>query len=1143
VAADVDPVRAVTPVTKVEPALEPPKRPEGLPALSERGAKQIAAAKRLIDEQRYTEASLELERALRFDPNHYEIHRALALLHWQAGNIERARTHASKTLEANPDCAAAHYILGRCYTIGGDKASALVSFRTAVLCSDLDEDKETAALCHYHLGQALASEGYLQASLAEFDAFERAAKQLGPSPARLELAALLRSTKGIAGEERSQVLEKLGRFGEAADAIAPFITSGLPDVERGKRYARLLAQAGRFEAAVAAARSVPADDSEFVAFLFDLHNRAGHPEGMIEDLRTRVLAKPDDAAMLVHLADALERLNRGPEARAELRDFLERHSEAHAIRARLLELLAASGEGPEAVAVAAEGIRCNPERTSEWEARLAALAGVPHALEEVLGVPPEKTDDAATSYLRAVLANAADRKELASAYFARSLELDRSFVAARIALASSHLSAYEYEDSLRIASRTDPDRPEDARLERILGQVYDALDDIEKAEFHFRAATQLDRDDLKSMFALARLYRRTDRVLQAQRQLRVLLEKEPNHDDARELLALLYLKEGKRDVFAQEIEELRRRTRSAATAARCRTFLEPELIRDMAARRRVLTEGLGEGPGDAAIWVAIAETYEGSDAAAAREAYVKALELEPHNEDATLGAVRAAQALLDFEEAAQRLRGLLPVRPNRHEWRRGLIELYGILQDYDAAMALAEAAEARRDLPAPQQRSYRAALIATLTAAGRIDEAIQHLRTWSDSEPADRGWKHSLADLLREQERPHEAVPIYEELVRQETKDADLRREFLDALIHAERHDRATQFALEWLQDDPENDQLIGTLAEVLAIQTRMDDAIELVQTRLLRTAQREWFQDLLVRRLTIAKRYAESIELTESLIDEVITILRSVPEGGRRRAAEQPRDDRIAQRPNDPSTLDELQGRLVDLRAGRRGLPGLASQLLADKQFRKAEQQVMTWLETAAESPARTRYLLALVDAQRAQGNEAQAGVSLERALTLLPTHPTLNNDTAYLWIERGERLDEAEKLIRFAVGREPRQAAYLDTYGWLLYKKGDFEGAKKWLVRANHARGGKDPVLNDHLGDTLWRLKQPDKAMEHWEQAVKLSNEREQDARIADDERRVRTVTPIKIEEAKAGGSPPVAPSGGEPHPPAPGAKTGTP
>jgi tetratricopeptide (TPR) repeat protein len=1112
---------------RVEPTVERPKKPATVAPLSERGAKQITAARRLIDDQRYTEASLELERALRYDPNHFEIHRALALLHWQAGNVERAKSAASRAIEGNPDSAAAHYILGRCHALAGDRTAAHTAFRTALLCSDFDQEPETAALCHYHLAEALAAESYLDAALAEYEAFEKLAVSLKATAPRGELGTLLRSTQGSAGEERSRILEKLGRFAEAAAALAPSVAASPQDIAKGTRYAKLLAAAGRLHDALAAARAIPSDDPEIITLLFDLHERAGRPERIVDDLKAKLAARPDEPRLVLNLVDALTRLRRFDDARRELEGFLARNGDAHDVRLRLVDVLSSQGAWSDLLKACAEGIHRQPDRAADFEARILALTADEGAAKKLNDLEVGERDDFAVLYLRGVWATGAGHPDRAELLFRRAVDADNTFVPARVALAQIYLKGYRYDDALKTAARADADRPEDARLERLLGRVYDRLDDVEKAERHYRAVTQLDRTDTESMLALAQLFRRTDRGLQAQRQLRVLLDKDPNHEAARELLALTYFKETKPDVAFQEIEELRRRSTSPTTVARCRTLLEPGLRRDPAASREVLLEAMKAGTPDAATWIAVAESYDDGEPEQAHEAYVNALAVEPDNEEATVGAARAAQRLLAFEETAQRLRELLRQRPNRHDWRLALIELYAVVQNHDAALELTQSQEARADLPVGRRRDYRRAMVDALQGAGRADEAITLLKTWADTEPDNTDWTKRLASEYLEAKEASKAVPLYERLFLADPKDEAIRSSLIKTLRFAGRHDRAAQYVLEWLDDDPESDQSLWMLATILADAKRVDDALELARTRLLKTSNREGFQDFIVETLSRAKRHDECIEMVESLTDEVITIVRAFPEGGRRRPVERPRDEQLVNRPNEPATLETLTDRLENLRAR------LAIQLIIAKRYRDAEQKLTTWLEAATDPLTRVRYLLGLAESQRSQGNEQQAGANLERALVLQPMDVTLNNDIAYLWIDRGVRLPEAEKLIRYAVGRAPRQAAYLDTYGWLMYKKGEFAEAKKWLLRGNRGRDGKDPVIHDHLGDTCWRLGQSAEAIEHWTTAVRLSKERDENRRIADDERRVRTVTPKKIEDASAGREPAVAPLA-EPAPP---------
>ncbi len=1119
----VDHTRALVPASQIEPPVEQPGKPEGVAPLSERGAQQIAAARRLIDDQRFTEASLELERALRYDPNHFEIHRALAQLHWQAGNVERAKSAAAKAIEGNPDCAAAHYILGRCFALAGDRTEAQTEFRIALLCSDFDRDIETAALCHYHLASTLAAEGYLEAALGEYDAFEKLSTTMKSTTPRGELATLLRARKGLAGEERSQILEKLGRFDEAAAALAPIVSESPRDIAIGTRYAKLLAAAGRIDDALAAARMIPSDDPEIIALLFNLHEQAGHPERIVDDLKSKLAARPDDPRLLLNLVDALMRLQRYAEARLELEGFLARNGDALEVRLRLADVLASQGAWTELLNVCADGVRREPERAADFEARILAIAADENAARKLNDLDLGQGEDFALLYLRGLLATGAGSHDRAEAFFRRAVDVDATFVPARIALARIYIRQYRYDEALKAAARTDADRPEDPRLERLLGRVYDRLDDEVKAEQHYRAATQLDRSDTESMLALAQLFRRTDRSLQAQRQLRVLLEKDPDHEAARELLALTYMRENKPDIAFQEIEELRRRSTSPTTVARCRTLLEPGLRRDPAASREVLLEAMKEGKPDTATWMAVAESYGDSEPAQAYQAYLNALAIEPDSEEAEVGVVMSAQRLLEFEEAAERLRTLLESRPNRHEWRvgrSGLIDLYEIIQNFPVALELARVQEARADLSSDRRRDYRRAMINTLHNADRSEEAIALLKTWAEEEPDNREWTLRLASEYMDAKETAKALSLYVQLFKEDPKDKDIRRRIIVSHVMAGRHDRAAQYVLEWLDDDPESDPSLLMLASVLADGGRVDDALELARTRLLNSANREDFQDVVLEALSRAKRHDECIEIIEALMDEVISTVRTLSEGGRRRQVERARDEQLVNRPDEPATLQSLNDRMEDLRSR------LAIQLISAKRYRDAEQNLTIWLDETTDSATRFRYLLGLADAQRSQGNEELAGTTLERALVLQPTYVTLSNDVAYLWIDRGIRLEEAERLIRYALGRSPRQAAYLDTYGWLLYKKGEFAEARKWLLRGNRGRDGQDPVILDHLGDTYWRLGQSAEAIEHWTAAVRISNERDEDRRIADDERRVRTVTPKKIEDAGAGREPSVAP-----------------
>jgi predicted Zn-dependent protease len=1077
---------------------------------------------------------MELERALRYDPNHPEIHRALATLNWEAGNVQRARVAARWALDADPADGLAFYVIGRCEAAAGSTGAAVAAFRTALLCSDPEKHLDLTVLCHYYLAEALAKEGYLEAALQQYSDFETAAAELDEASVSGELDALPRipsrharedrerilgpAGRGSAAEARSAILERLWRFSEAADALAPKAADSPNDAALGVRYARLLARAERFDDALEAARAIPSDDDTVIRLLEEIHELAGRPEAVIDDLRSRLTARPDDAGLALALGEALMRFNRAGEARQELQQYLHRHPEADLVRAKLVEVLSTLSAWPEALEISADRLLRHPDDPGQVESKIRALASNEDATARLLGQGVDPGESFASLYLRGVLAAAAGRLEKAERLLSAALSKRDRFLPARAALARVYLRLYRYDDALRTAGRAEEDVAQDARLERVLGEVYERLDELDEAELHFRAAVQLDRADTDAMLALARLHHRRGHRLQAMRQLRVLLQDYPMQEAARELLAVAYLQDGKLDAAVEEFEELRKLATTSTTKARCEAIVQQFRTRDSEAYRQTLLDAMEHGRPDADTWIAIAESYNRFDEAAdVRRAHIHALAIDPENEEAVLGLVDAERRLLAFEEAAKHLEALLPRRPNRHSWRLELIELYWNIQDYDAALALAAKQEARSDLSDAAQKRYRLAIAGTLQLAGRTEEAVKRLEAWAEVSPDDPEWPLRLAREYLRLERTSDAVSIYETVYE---SDPELLYDLVDALVEAEQYDRAGQLTLERLHDDPDSDDAVSRLAYVLAVGERREDAIEILRNKLLHSLNREQLQTLLIRHLRSADKHEEAIDFAAALIDEVLSIMHQTREQAPRRPADGLTDEEIARRPDEPFTMQRLHDRLVILRLE------LVRSLFAAEELRRAEHKLTTWIDEAREPSERAEYLNSLADCYQLRGDETRANETWERVLAIVPDGPGLNNNVAYSWIDRGVRMNEAERMIRYALWRQPRQPAYIDTYGWLLYKKGSPAEAKKWLERAKGRMPQPDPVVFDHLGDTCWRLGQTSEAIEYWGAALEALGAPDDEGPIPADRRRVRDRTQQKIDDALAGGTPEVEP-----------------
>lgn len=107
-----------------------------------------------------------------------------------------------------------------------------------------------------------------------------------------------------------------------------------------------------------------------------------------------------------------------------------------------------------------------------------------------------------------------------------------------------------------------------------------------------------------------------------------------------------------------------------------------------------------------------------------------------------------------------------------------------------------------------------------------------------------------------------------------------------------------------------------------------------------------------------------------------------------------------------------------------------------------------------------------------------------LRKLIDKKPDHAHALNALGYSLADRNERLEEAAGLIDRALEFAPNDAFILDSKGWVLFRKGDLEGALKYLMRAIELR--PDPEIAAHLGEVLWQLGRRDDASRIWREAV---------------------------------------------------------
>jgi len=120
--------------------------------------------------------------------------------------------------------------------------------------------------------------------------------------------------------------------------------------------------------------------------------------------------------------------------------------------------------------------------------------------------------------------------------------------------------------------------------------------------------------------------------------------------------------------------------------------------------------------------------------------------------------------------------------------------------------------------------------------------------------------------------------------------------------------------------------------------------------------------------------------------------------------------------------------------------------------------------------------------------GQFEKGEAELEVLLKKDPNDDLINNDLGYLYADQGKNLEKAEEMIRKAVAAQPDNTAYLDSLGWVLFKRGKLKEAVEPLEKAS-----KDPTadatIHDHLGDVYYQLKEHAKARDEWRKAEELA------------------------------------------------------
>ncbi len=368
-----------------------------------------------------------------------------------------------------------------------------------------------------------------------------------------------------------------------------------------------------------------------------------------------------------------------------------------------------------------------------------------------------------------------------------------------------------------------------------------------------------------------------------------------------------------------------------------------------------------------------------------------------------------------------------------------------------------------------------------------------------------------VAELNSILHRYDKAAAAFEQMVKIDPSNVSLKQNLGEMYIRSAQYDKALTLFNDLLESDTGNVELRGALAEIYLQQDKWDKAREQFETILK--------DDSLTAdtRFRIAVAYLEQSQKDSTLLvnakSQFVDFLKHYPDDWRPmfylgRLAILEKDDSAAYQYFDKVTKvagwnaeawwylgsilfdkKDFNQAVSVLEKARQIVPndGGINFLLGYGYTRvDRNEDAIAPLQRAIEiNPKDINALSSLASTYDALKRYGEADKTFEAALKVDSVNAMVLNNYAYSLAERGEQLDRAFAMSKESLAKDSANGSYLDTFGWIYFKLGNYSEAEKYVKQAIDA-GEASAVVYEHLGDIYSKLSQLDKAKEYWAKAL---------------------------------------------------------
>ncbi len=151
---------------------------------------------------------------------------------------------------------------------------------------------------------------------------------------------------------------------------------------------------------------------------------------------------------------------------------------------------------------------------------------------------------------------------------------------------------------------------------------------------------------------------------------------------------------------------------------------------------------------------------------------------------------------------------------------------------------------------------------------------------------------------------------------------------------------------------------------------------------------------------------------------------------------------------------------------------------------FDKSFEILRSGFNDDLEKGVKKQYLTFLGEAAYRAGNYEDSFSYFEKLLVMEPDNDQVKNNYCYYMALKDYNLKRAIELSGQTVERDPENGTFLDTYGWILYKSGDYEQAKIFMEKALK-NSTENSELCFHYAEILYQLGDKNMSLTWYEKA----------------------------------------------------------